>query len=209
MRKVKYAIIGFGGIAENRIAKEGFGIDTVRFHGHPEAELVGVTDAEANRERAATALGLKWYESTEAVLDDPEVLYLAAPLPPQKKVDQVMKEIDAWIAEKTAAVPSDDDRSTARQVFGFMLGTFPMFDAVLANNPYGRAFGLAVRDRTGMDRLKLADAMMAVDEKAWRAMVEAVFKEGRSATVAASPGKKRSAKSFTAMGKANSTITTR
>ena len=31
MSKVKYAILGFGGIAEHRIAKEGFGIDAARF----------------------------------------------------------------------------------------------------------------------------------------------------------------------------------
>ena len=35
MRKVGYAIIGFGGIAENRIAREGFGLDGSRFAGHP------------------------------------------------------------------------------------------------------------------------------------------------------------------------------
>lgn len=73
MRKVKYAIIGFGGIAENRIAKEGFGIDRERFSGHPQAELVGVTDTNPARQEAASALGLKWYENTEAVLDDPKV----------------------------------------------------------------------------------------------------------------------------------------
>ena len=33
MEKIKYAIIGFGGIAENRIAKEGYGCDKARFNG--------------------------------------------------------------------------------------------------------------------------------------------------------------------------------
>ena len=33
MDKVRYAIIGFGGIAENRVAKEGFGCDRSRFAG--------------------------------------------------------------------------------------------------------------------------------------------------------------------------------
>ena len=31
MAKVKYAIIGFGGIAENRVAKEGYACDKARF----------------------------------------------------------------------------------------------------------------------------------------------------------------------------------
>ena len=71
--KVRYAIIGFGGIAENRIAREGFGIDAKRFDGHPQAELVGVTDTNAARKPAAEALGLAWYDSVEAVLADAQV----------------------------------------------------------------------------------------------------------------------------------------
>jgi len=73
MRKVGYAIIGFGGIAENRIAKEGFGIDSSRFAGHPNAMLLGVTDANASRKEAASRLGLRWYDSVDALLDDPQV----------------------------------------------------------------------------------------------------------------------------------------
>ena len=53
MRKIRYAIIGFGGIAENRIAKEGFGVDEARFAGHPQAELIGVADADPARQEAA------------------------------------------------------------------------------------------------------------------------------------------------------------
>jgi len=73
MDKVGYAIIGFGGIAENRIAKEGFGLDKSRFNGHPEAELIGVTDINKTRKAAAAALGLKWYASTEELLNDPRI----------------------------------------------------------------------------------------------------------------------------------------
>lgn len=73
MRKIKYAIIGFGGIAENRIAKEGFGLDKSRFNGHPEAELVGVTDISQARQESAAKLGLKWYDSVEQVINDSQV----------------------------------------------------------------------------------------------------------------------------------------
>jgi predicted dehydrogenase len=73
MRKVRYAIIGFGGIAENRIAREGFGLDKGRFAGHPCAELVGATDKVAARRDAASRLGLKWYDSAAAVLSDPTI----------------------------------------------------------------------------------------------------------------------------------------
>jgi predicted dehydrogenase len=71
--KVRYAIIGFGGIAENRISKEGFGLDGRRFRSHPNAELLGATDSNRSRRAAAEALGLRWYESVEAVLRDKEV----------------------------------------------------------------------------------------------------------------------------------------
>jgi len=73
MEKIGYGIIGFGGIAENRIAKEGFGVDKSRFNGHPEAKLICVTDINQARKNAATALGLKWYASTEDVLKDPRI----------------------------------------------------------------------------------------------------------------------------------------
>jgi len=73
MRKIKYAIIGFGGIAENRIAREGFGLDKSRVNGHPEAELAGVTDISQARQESAAKLGLKWYDSAEQVIDDSQV----------------------------------------------------------------------------------------------------------------------------------------
>jgi len=73
MRKIKYAIIGFGGVAENRIAREGFGMDRSRFAGHTRAELVGVTDTDVARREAAAGLGLRWYDSADAVTDDPDV----------------------------------------------------------------------------------------------------------------------------------------
>jgi predicted dehydrogenase len=73
MKKIKYAIIGFGGIAENRIAKEGFACDTARFGTLEKAELTGVTDVNPARQEAAEALGLKWYASTDAILADSEI----------------------------------------------------------------------------------------------------------------------------------------
>ncbi len=73
MRKIRYAIIGFGGIAENRIAKEGFGVDEDRFAGHPQAELIGVADVNPARQEAAAKLGLRWYGSAEEVFSDSQV----------------------------------------------------------------------------------------------------------------------------------------
>ena len=73
MAKVKYAIIGFGGIAENRIAKEGYACDKARFAPLEYAELTGAFDLNPARKSAAEALGLKWYDSVDALIADPEV----------------------------------------------------------------------------------------------------------------------------------------
>ncbi len=73
MGKVVYGIIGFGGIAENRIAKEGFGLDVLRFRGHESAELVGATDIDQSRRSVAEELGLTWYSSVHDLLEDERI----------------------------------------------------------------------------------------------------------------------------------------
>ncbi len=79
MSKIKYGIIGFGGIAENRIAKEGFACDRARFAPLRYAELIAATDINATRQGAAEALGLKWYADIDSLLASPEVeaIYVA------------------------------------------------------------------------------------------------------------------------------------
>jgi 1,5-anhydro-D-fructose reductase (1,5-anhydro-D-mannitol-forming) len=69
MGRIKYGIIGFGGIAENRIAKEGFGCDTSRFQGNSGAVLIAATDINPARRQAAEALGLTWYNNTGELLE--------------------------------------------------------------------------------------------------------------------------------------------
>ena len=77
--KVRYVLIGFGGIAENRVAKEGFACDTGRFRALKYAQLVGATDLNPARQAAAEALGLKWYQGISDVLADSAVdgVYIA------------------------------------------------------------------------------------------------------------------------------------
>jgi 1,5-anhydro-D-fructose reductase (1,5-anhydro-D-mannitol-forming) len=70
---LRYAIIGFGGIAENRIAKEGFARDASRFRPLPGIELAAAADVSPARRAAAESLGLTWYDSPEAVLSDPSI----------------------------------------------------------------------------------------------------------------------------------------
>ncbi len=73
MAKVKYVLVGFGGIAENRVAKEGYACDRRRFRPLKTAQLVGATDVNQARKAAAEALGLKWYASLDEVLADKSV----------------------------------------------------------------------------------------------------------------------------------------
>lgn len=80
MAKVKYVVIGFGGIAENRVAKEGYACDRNRFKPLKTAQLVGAMDMNPARKAAAEALGLKWYGSLDEVLADKSVdgVYIAS-----------------------------------------------------------------------------------------------------------------------------------
>jgi len=70
MKSIRYGIVGFGGIAENRIAKEGFGLDSSRFEKNTEAVFVAACDANSSREESARALGLAWYADFHEMLAD-------------------------------------------------------------------------------------------------------------------------------------------
>ncbi|MDD3823232.1 MAG: Gfo/Idh/MocA family oxidoreductase [Sphaerochaetaceae bacterium] len=80
MEKIRYGIVGFGGIAENRIAKEGFALDRCRFS-NPDLPmvLIGATDLNPKRKEAALALGLKWFDSYDEMLasDSIDAIYVA------------------------------------------------------------------------------------------------------------------------------------
>jgi predicted dehydrogenase len=70
MNMVRYAIVGFGGIAENRIAKEGFALDKDRFESIPGIKLVGATDVSTARQNVVENLGLKWYNDPDEICND-------------------------------------------------------------------------------------------------------------------------------------------
>ena len=111
MKVVKYALIGFGGIAENRIAKEGFACDHDRFEPLKYAELVGATDLNPKRREAVEALGLRWYSDAEAVLSDPDVdaIFVATNnLTHAALAKQVLEAGKPVIVEKPLAVNEQD-----------------------------------------------------------------------------------------------------
>ena len=111
MSKVKYGLIGFGGIAENRVAKEGFACDRARFAPLQKAELVAATDINQGRKAAAEALGLKWYADADAMLADPEIQAVYIATNNATHVPLAIKALNAGkhvISEKPMATASGD-----------------------------------------------------------------------------------------------------
>jgi len=111
MSKVKYAVIGFGGIAENRVAKEGFACDKSRFSPLEKAELIGATDMNPARKAAAEALGLKWYGNMEEIFSDPEIQAVYVATNNRSHVPVAMAALNAGkhvIVEKPIATSIED-----------------------------------------------------------------------------------------------------
>ena len=73
MERVKYVLIGFGGIAENKIAREGFGINSDSFTAPSNACLIGACDLNPVRRQAIEATGIKYFDCIEEVLSCNEV----------------------------------------------------------------------------------------------------------------------------------------
>jgi len=113
MKKIRYAIIGFGGIAENRIGKEGFALDKKRFKALSNAVLVGATDRNPAREAAAKAYGLKWYKSSEEILNDKTIdaVFIATNnLSHASEAKKVMQAGKHCIIDKPAATTVEDTK---------------------------------------------------------------------------------------------------
>lgn len=112
MDKVRYALIGFGGIAENRIAKEGFARDTARFPNPPDIyELIGAFDLNPARRPAVEALGLRWFDSLQSLLGDDSVdaVFIATNNLTHAQMATAALEADKHvIVEKPLAARPDD-----------------------------------------------------------------------------------------------------
>ena len=117
MAKVKYGMIGFGGIAENRVAKEGFACDKNRFAPLQFTELVAATDINQARKSAAEALGLKWYASADELLADPEIQAVYVATNNKTHVPLAIKALNAGkhvISEKPMATNSQDGETVVK-----------------------------------------------------------------------------------------------
>ena len=155
MSKVKYALIGFGGIAENRVAKEGFACDAGRFRPLRFAKLVGATDLNPMRESAAKALGLAWYRSLDEVLADDSIdaVYVAtnnlSHVPLAAKALKAGKHV---IVEKPMATSVSDARNLAK--LAKSKGLSLTVDHMMVNNAWNVA-GKAAMARGALGTVKL------------------------------------------------------
>jgi len=175
MRKVRYALIGFGGIAENRIAKEGFACDAARFKPLKRAVLVGATDLNPKREAAAQALGLRWYRDAESLLSDASVdaVFIAtnnlshAPL-----AKQALEAGKAVIVDKPLAANSRDARMLVKQAA--KKGLSLSVDHMMLHNALNRkARELITRGRLGTVNdacfhMQFAYGFSAAEAATWR-----------------------------------------
>ena len=73
MKRIRYAVIGFGRIAQNRIVKEGFACDTSRFSPLKNAVLTGIYNRSQDKKEAVLGMGLKWYSSLEELWLDKDI----------------------------------------------------------------------------------------------------------------------------------------
>ncbi len=146
MKKVKYALIGFGGIAENRIAKEGFACDRKRFRqGLEKAELVGAFDLNPAREKAAAALKLKWYKSVDEVLADPEIAAVDIATNNASHAELAIRALNAGkhvIVEKPIATSVDEAKEMVKLAAKKKLSL--AVDHMMVNNAFNRMAKKAV-----------------------------------------------------------------
>ena len=146
MAKVKYAIIGFGGIAENRVAKEGYACDKKRFKPRKKAVLVGATDMNPARQAAAEALGLKWYKDAAAVFADPAIdaVYIATNNASHAKLAiAAMKAGKHVICEKPMATSVADAKAMDKLARAKKLSL--TVDHMMVNNAWNVAAAKAVQ----------------------------------------------------------------
>lgn len=145
MQRVKYALVGFGGIAENRIAKEGFACDRKRFRQLHYAELVGATDLNPAREEAARACGLRWYPTLDEILADDSIdaVYVATNNRSHVPVaTQCLKAGKHVIVEKPIATSVADAKSLNRLAKAKKLSL--AVDHMMVNNAWNMAGKVAM-----------------------------------------------------------------
>lgn len=123
------------------------------------------------------------------ILDDSSVLGVSAPAKRGETAPQVFARLEVFVARVAGAKLGKDDVASARQAFGFHLGTDDLPDAALAQNTYGVAFSLARREQLGIDPARLDRAFDAVTDRDLRRVVDEVLSPNRHSGAFVSPEK--------------------
>jgi zinc protease len=121
------------------------------------------------------------------VLEDPAVLGVSAPAKRGETTPQAFTRLEAFVADTLAPRLREDERASARQAFGFFLGTAELPDFALARNLYGVALSLARREQLGIDPARLNHGFDAFTEKELRRAADSIFAPARHAGAFISP----------------------
>jgi zinc protease len=98
---------------------------------------------------------------------------------PGENAAGAIKRLEAFVAETVTENFEPNlglfERMTARQHFGFLLGSVDLSDTVLVNNPYGVAFSLGRRDQLNVSSAELKRAWDSVTDDQLRRVAKEVF----------------------------------
>jgi len=123
------------------------------------------------------------------LLEDPAVLGVSATAKPGETAPRAIARLESFVADTIAPPLRDDERASARQMFGPLLGTAEVPDFALAQNLYGVALSLARREPLGIDAPKLDRALDALTERDLRRAAGELFTPTRHAGAFLSPDK--------------------
>jgi zinc protease len=121
------------------------------------------------------------------LLEDPAVVYVAAPVRKEEMPRDTVARLEAFVARGIAEKFTAADVTRALARFGPSLGFGAFADLAARSNPYGEAFGLAWREHHSLDSSKLERALKAVRAEDVGRAAREVF--GRRAAVIVIPHK--------------------
>jgi zinc protease len=114
-------------------------------------------------------------------LDDGAIVAVSSPARKGETPAQSYARLEAFVAETIEPKLGNQELAATAQRIGFLMGTVPFPDNILARNPYGVAFSLGRREQLGIDSARLGRALEAVTEAELRRVARQVFDPARCA----------------------------
>ncbi len=143
------------------------------------AFLVLVARLQTNSNKLNPSQGV--YPVGFALLDRPEVVTISLPVPIEEKPDNVVEKLTGYVSMTTSPKLSRKDVNNTKKVFGYMLGLQDYSDRVLANNIYGVAFTLGMRNHLGIDSQKLLEKINSITPNELAETADEYFASGKYA----------------------------